>query len=157
MYEYQKAYKEEFGHCHVRLFSHKHRQLGYWTRQMRRARRGSLAYLEKNPGLQVDDSIVLEGISEERINLLTSIGFVWEPSPYINIIPTRTTLEKRKRLMEWQAAHEKECEEYNEKQRRRQFSTVEDVHNRRNQLEGTFEFTLAFVTYSTNMRSLSME
>jgi hypothetical protein len=37
--------------------------------------------------------------------------------------------------MEWQAAHEKECEEYNAKQRRRQFSTVEDVHNRRNQLE----------------------
>ncbi len=92
-------------------------------------------HIWKNPGLQVDDSIVLEGISEERINLLTSIGFVWEPSPYINIIPTRTTLEKRKRLMEWQAAHEKECEEYNAKQRRRQFSTVEDVHNRRNQLE----------------------
>jgi hypothetical protein len=94
-----------------------------------------LGIFGKNPGLQLDDSIVLEGISEERINLLTSIGFVWEPSPYINIIPTRTTLEKRKRLMEWQAAHEKECEEYNAKQRRRQFSTVEDVHNRRNQLE----------------------
>jgi hypothetical protein len=101
-----------------------------------------LGIFGKNPGLQLDDSIVLEGISEERINLLTSIGFVWEPSPYINIIPTRTTLEKRKRLMEWQAAHEKECEEYNAKQRRRQFSTVEDVHNRRNQLEAKGHLSL---------------
>lgn len=39
--------------------------------------------------------------------------------------------------MEGQAAHEKKCEEYNAKQRRLQYSTVEDVHKERKEFEKT--------------------
>jgi hypothetical protein len=45
--------------------------------------------------------------------------------------------------MEGQAAHEKKCEEYNAKQRRLQYSTVEVLHKKRKEFEKTYELALA--------------